>query len=1147
MNTPSEFDAGLSMADGQAQLPLAGSAGPQAASEPAPGDAAERAGFRLHRFEAYNWGTFHGRVWRLQPGGDNMLLTGDIGSGKSTLVDVLTTLLVPANKIAYNKAAGADARERSLRTYVLGHYKSERGDTGANARAVALRDHHSYSVLLGEFHNEGFAQTVTLAQVFWLKDPRGQPERFYVVADTGLSIQEHFTGFGSDIVQLRKRLRATAGVTLHDSFPSYGAEFRRRFGIASEQAMDLFHQTVSMKSVGNLTEFVREHMLEPFPVQPRIDALIAHFDDLNRAHESVLKARAQIDHLLPLTENCERHTALVREAMQLRGCRDTLRPWFAGLKGELLDKRIAHLEADEERAAARLAQLEQQRRSHAQGRDALTVAIAANGGNRIEQIRNEIAGLDAMRQEKSGRAAQYDFIANALSLPGAADAGAFDANRRAIEQGQLACVAERDECSNRLTEAGVTIRELRGLHGELTGELESLRQRRSNIPRQMLMVRAALCEAISVAPEALPFIGELIQVREEDAAWEGAAERLLHAFGLSLLVPESHYAQVAAWADRTHLGARLVYYRVRPVVTAEAQALHPRSLVRKLAIQPASPFYDWIANELGHRFDYACCDSMDGFRREARAITLNGQMKSGGERHEKDDRHRIDDRTRYVLGWSNEAKIAALARQERDLSTRVLAHADQIRTLKREIDAANALHGLWQQLGVYANFAELDWKPLVSEIDRLLREQEALAASSDVLRTLQEQLQELAAAQGQAEEAHQAATRQHATFAEKLEQARGQRAECGQLAAAEDAVAFFPALASLREQALGEHTLTVESCDNRERDMRDFIQGRIDAESKKIERLRDAIISAMQDYVRTWPLDAREVDVSIDAAGEFRRMLDALRADDLPRFAERFKELLNENTIREIAGFQSQLKRERETIRERIDTINASLHTIDYNPNRYIALEAEPSIDADLRDFQQDLRSCTEGALTGSADEEYTEAKFLQVRRIIERFRGREGSAEMDRRWTRKVTDVRNWFVFSASERWREDDREHEHYTDAGGKSGGQKEKLAYTVLAASLAYQFGLEWGAVRSRSFRFVVIDEAFGRGSDESARYGLELFRRMNLQLLIVTPLQKIHIIEPYVAGLGFVHSEEGRQSMLRYLSIEDYRAERSARGA
>jgi uncharacterized protein YPO0396 len=232
-------------------------------------------------------------------------------------------------------------------------------------------------------------------------------------------------------------------------------------------------------------------------------------------------------------------------------------------------------------------------------------------------------------------------------------------------------------------------------------------------------------------------------------------------------------------------------------------------------------------------------------------------------------------------------------------------------------------------------------------------------------------------------------------------------------------------------------------------------------------------------------------------------------------------------------------------VRERIDSINQSLHEIDYNPGRYIVLEVEPSTDVEIRDFQQDLRACTEGSLTGSEEQAYSEAKFLQVRRIIERFRGRDGTTELDRRWTQKVTDMRNWFTFSASERWREDDREHEHYTDSGGKSGGQKEKLAYTVLAASLAYQFGLDAGTTSTRSFRFVVIDEAFGRGSDESARYGLELFRRLGLQLLVVTPLQKIHIIEPFVANVGFVHNEEGRLSMLRNLSIEDYRAERALR--
>ncbi|MDD5580689.1 MAG: SbcC/MukB-like Walker B domain-containing protein [Methylobacter sp.] len=253
--------------------------------------------------------------------------------------------------------------------------------------------------------------------------------------------------------------------------------------------------------------------------------------------------------------------------------------------------------------------------------------------------------------------------------------------------------------------------------------------------------------------------------------------------------------------------------------------------------------------------------------------------------------------------------------------------------------------------------------------------------------------------------------------------------------------------------------------------------------------------------------------------------------------------MLNENTIREVANFHSQLNRERETIKERIARINESLTRSDYNTGRYIVLEAQPTPDAVIRDFQNELRACTEGALTGSEDSQYSEAKFLQVKHIIGRFRGREGISEQDRRWAAKVTDVRNWFVFAASERWREDNSEYEHYSDSGGKSGGQKEKLAYTILAASLAYQFGLEWGAVRSRPFRFVVIDEAFGRGSDESAQYGLRLFAQLNLQILIVTPLQKIHIIEPFISSVGFVHNEEGRASKLRNLSIEEYRAEKA----
>jgi uncharacterized protein YPO0396 len=1098
-------------------------------------------GFRLQRLEVFNWGTFDGRVWTLNAAGKNALLTGDIGSGKSTLVDAVTTLLVPAHKVAYNKAAGADSKERSLRSYVLGHYKSERNDISGTAKPVALRDHNNYSVILGVFHNAGYDQTVTLAQVFWMKEAQGQPARFFVGAERDLSIAADFSHFGTDIAALRKKLRGL-GAEISDSFPPYGAWFRRRFGIENEQALELFHQTVSMKSVGNLTDFVRSHMLEPFEVASRIEALIGHFDDLNRAHEAVLKAKRQVALLTPLLADCGRHAELAASSESYRACREALKPWFAGLKLALLEKRIAILTDEWVRQDAQVKRLGEERDEERSAEIELKRNIADNGGDRLERLETEIRKKEQEREQRERRAQRYADLARAVGEnPATGEAGFLDQRQRFAS---LIGAAESREAGlqNDLTEHGVSLRQGRAQHEELSAEINSLKARRSNIPAEQVLMRAALCQALNLPEADMPFAGELLQAREDERDWEGAAERLLRGFGLSLLVPDAHYAAVVAWVDKTHLRGRLVYFRVRQSVRGSLPELHRDSLARKLSIKPDSPFHDWLERELAHRFDVACCATPEQFRRETRAITRAGQIKMPGERHEKDDRHRLDDRSRYVLGWSNAAKIAALEAGKAQLEAELAKLGSLISkktSLKERLTALS-------KLGEYADFSELDWQALAIEVANLQDEKRQLEATSDLLQSLASRLSIL---QGEL-------VKTEALLAEKTQALGGTQVKIDAARAlheqthllldgAHSHAPHFGRLETLRLDALGEHQLTVESCDNRERDMRDWLQGKIDAEERKLKTLRDKVIQAMVAYKEAFKLETAEVDASIEAAFEYQAMLDSLAADGLPRFEARFKELLNENTIREVANFQSQLARERETIKERINRINESLTRIDYNLGRYIVLEAQLTPDADIRDFQSELRACTEGALTGSEDAQYSEAKFLQVKHIIERFRGREGQSEQDKRWTAKVTDVRNWFTFAASERWREDDSEHEHYSDSGGKSGGQKEKLAYTILAASLAYQFGLEWGATRSRSFRFVVIDEAFGRGSDESAQYGLALFAQLNLQLLIVTPLQKIHIIEPFVSSVGFVQNEEGRASLLRNLTIEAYRSEKAER--
>ena len=1107
-------------------------------------------GFRLIRLELYNWGTFDQRVWALDANARNTLLTGDIGSGKSTIVDAVTTLLLPANRISYNKAAGAEVRERSLRSYMLGYYKSERNEVTGTTKPVALRDGTRYSVVLGVFGNEGYDATVTIAQVFWLRgaDAGGQPDRFYVTADKPLSVATDFADFGSDVTTLRKRLRA-AGAQVYDSFPDYGRDFRRRLGIESEQAMELFHQTVSMKSVGNLTDFVREHMLEPFDAAKWTANIVAHFEDLTKAHEAVQRARSQLGALGPLLTECDAHDKVVGEITALTAQRHALKYHFADLKASLLDRLLADLSTERTGLHLQLTDLATRRKDLRQRETDLVVELAGHGGNRLAEIdrlleENEVACRDRME-----RAERFAKLLAQAGLDPVETAAQFAVRRTEIAAARDRAKQDLADAQNGLTDAGYAAKGLEEKAAAVNAELVSLREHPNNIPKQQLDLRALMCQELRLDHNALPYAGELIAVRPDQADWEGAAERLLRGFALSVLVPEQHYAAVSDWINGRHLRARVVYYRIpdpaREVRSAPA-SWSPGSLAAKLDIRN-HPFAPWLERELSRRADFECVETMAEFRRAAKAVTKAGQFKGERGRHEKDDRHRIDDRSQYVLGWSNERKLDALLWQATSLADQLSAVTEEQAAYSKARDAAIEHGQVLAGLEVTREFADLDWQSTVNRIEELKAERRQLQAASAELARLSRELETVREQISDAEGAHGEVQHRLGSVEAEIARAGRIRDEASATLAEPDcepARARFEAIADLLAQSRQALPSTAEACDKAENAAGEQISTLIDRRTARRTVLGNKIVSLMGEFRGQYPVETEELDAAVEAADGYRELHQRLTDDDLPRFQQQFKTYLNQNTIRDIAGFQSQLNKQAEVIKARIATINESLVGVDYNPGRYIRLEAQPTPHTDVRDFRSDLRACTEGTVGAEASDQYSEQKFLQVSRIIERLRGREGQTEADRKWTRFVTDVRNWFIFTASERYREDDSEYEHYADSAGKSGGQKEKLAYTILAASLAYQFKLEWGAVKSRTFRFTVIDEAFGRGSDESTRFALELFGRLGLQLLIVTPLQKIHVIEPYVSAVGFVDNPTNCYSRLQTLTIEEYHTRRLA---
>ncbi|WGZ96347.1 MAG: ATP-binding protein [Candidatus Thiothrix putei] len=1103
-------------------------------------------GFRLHHLEVYNWGTFDQHVWKIAPQGHNALLTGDIGSGKSTLVDAITTLLVPTQRITYNKAAGAEGKERSLGSYVRGEYKSEKNELGQGAKAVALRDEKHYSVLLGWFYNPGFAQGMTLAQVFWLKEGSRQPERFYVTAENLLTIREHFANFGNDISALRKRLAKLPGVAVIDTFKEYAARFRRYFGIQSEQALDLFYQTVSMKSVGNLTDFVRTHMLEDTGVEQQIHSLCRDFDNLNRLHEAVLKARRQISLLQPLDSNLADYTQLSSSIHALRAAREALGCWFAVQEVGLLTERLQNLRHDAERLSHRRTQLETSIQTLRTQEDDLHRSIEDQGGRRLRELEKEMATLEKDRTRCQRQYDHWQTNITQLGLTAELSEDNFYHNRQRVEVLEADIQQQERVSQAEYDDYAIRLHLQRGQQQQLQADIDSLRQRKSNIPRQNLAMRQTMLEVLNLPEEDLPFAGELLQVDETERLWEGAAERVLHNFGLSLLVPERHYERVSHYVEQTHLHGRLVYYRVQTPSTSRRGELDPQSLVRKLRIKADSEFYPWLEHALHERFDYHCATDMQDFRRHHQALSQNGQVKGGGQRHEKDDRHNLHDRSRYVLGWSNRDKLQALEAQAEALIRQIHQTADVLSQVERQRQGLRQQQNALRDVQKVRDFSEIDWHTPARAMQQLREEQQRIENSSDILQSLQAQLQTSRQQREEADRKHSEVLLEQGTLNNKITNAEDEQARATEQAALLPATALAQhhgLLEHWRQQVLGDTAFNLRSLGKQQSDIRSAMQAHLDSDEGKNRRLSQKIVQQMQDYKRDYPADTSEVDASLESAGEFQRMLAVLQSEDLPRHEQKFKAMLNEQTIQGIVMLQNQLEKERRAIDDKLDAINRSLQGIEYNAGTYILLLATQTQDAEIRDFRADLRQCLSHSLDD--DEMYTETRFLQVKHIIDRLNGREGFSELDRKWMRKVSDVRNWYVFSASERWREDDTEREFYSDSAGKSGGQKEKLAYTVLASALAYQFGLEWGQVRSRSFRFVVIDEAFGRGSDESTRYGLELFRKLNLQLLIVTPLQKIHVIEDYINSVHFVHNEAGQKSLVRNLSIEEYRREKAGR--
>ncbi len=1125
-------------------------------------------GYRLQYMELFNWGTFDGQIYTIKPEGRSSLLTGANGSGKTTLIDAMLTLLVPESKYRfYNQSSGAEKKtERSEESYVMGHYGNiqEAGRTYATAQKLRKDKNNTYSVLLACFGNSK-GQHVTLAQCRWFGNQ--DLKRSWVIAYEPLTISEDFTPFDPrgqwkrDLKQKYPPKEIKDTIEFFDAASKYSRRMMRVFGMRSPKALTLFNQTVGIKVLGDLNVFIRDNMLEAGDTKDIFANLKGTYKLLLGAKNAMDKAEKQLEMLQPVKELAETVSVLEVSLINWRRDRQIADLYFATRRSQELQQHIDKSRVAVEAVRQQTDQLNEKIEHLRDDKESFSRAMQSNEtGQELVLLTRQIEQLETQKKQRQEALNRYNVLARALDLKESPDESIFQKNlRRGQErnsdiQNLRRELAQKGFQSQRDMEAHIGNIKLR------QNEIQQLSQQKNNITGRVAEVREEIARHLGIGPAQLPFIAELIQVKSEAHEWESVIEKLMRGFALRLIVPESYYSEVNSYVNRVNLGTRLVYHKVPDNYLSEGRVFAPpKSLVNKLMFHPESQYSAWVKDQVLSTYDFLCADTLGEFGTYRKAITREGLIKAAS-RHEKDDSGKGHGRSQYVLGWSNTGKVdhivADIHREQALVETCLKAQKE----LQEQQDQQD-----WHLRNI-AKFEEvtqyevIDWESIADRLESLYQQQLNLESNGGDLQHLQTQVDSFSEQIQTLDQERMGYVRREQELLTGIEDYRSQLEEAQQLlkhARLEGEDLSTEQIESLQqdfEKRFAENlqALRLDNVALLSRALKEEIDRRIQGFNQRLEASRRQLERAMMTFKRPdkelltrfpdWASETYKLPEDIAYIEDYLNFYKQLKEDDLPSYTREFERYLTTHMIQKMADFRESFYQREQKMLKTIEELNASLHKINFRnlPLTYIQLQSIKSTSPSILTFKEMLDAWVPVSENeGIYDIENLKSSFEAIRSLIEKLDNEE-------HWKKQVTDVRRWNEYYAEEFFRESQKPMKVYRSMGELSGGEKAQLTYTILGSAIAYQFGIAESEQRvdpTQSFRFIAVDESFSNQDDEKATYLMDLCKQLHLQLLVVTPNDKTHIVEPYISSVHFVYRRSNQSSHLLDMPIVEFQNRRS----
>lgn len=1110
----------------------------------------EKSGYRLQYMEILNWGTFNEVIYRISPQGNNSLLTGANASGKSTLVDALLTLLVPMKRNRfYNQSSGVEKKgARTEESYVLGCHGTQQEEGATASTTMKLRDRSTRSVLLASFRNaEG--KNITLFQIRYFS---GQElKAVYGISRMALKIKEDFAEFdvrGEWRKRLDRKYNPKTGKRVIDFYngPSeYGAQICERFHMRSGNALTLFNQIVGVKVLDDLDFFIRTHMLDEKPAEEKYNALYSNFQNLMGAKNNIDKAKEQIKMLEPIDEVARKLQHIEQEVKELEHSKETAAYWFAARTVMLAEEQKSSNQAEQRKKEDKLGSLNTQTEEAQQQIVKLKVAIENDEvSKQIADLTQRIESLSIEREKRSEKAQAYNALAKTLNLSLNPSKEDFDKNRATAEAENQERLLELSRLTEEHRKQKNTEEEISLQIQEDINRIQELEKNKNNISGRVSEIRNEILQAVGATSAEIPFIGELIRLKEGEWEWEASIERILHNFALRLIVPEKYYRDVNRYVNENNLNGRIVYQRYQDFVSIremEERELEENHLLGKIEFKPDNQYVDWIENEIYHRYNYACVDSLEEFNYyDEKAVTREGLIKSVGNKHEKDDRKEVRSRDNYVLGWENKDKIASLRQKVREAQNEQKSTQEKIHaTEKKQRECNLRISHLDDLMKRFDEFERIDWISCAQTIQTYEEQKKKLEAADNKAKALREQLEEWKKKEKTLKDEtdsikldihdlkknQEELTELYRTNLDSLQQMGIVNVDYFEQQHPELLEVPLKKLGSKRSEFQQTINQNLGKKKNRKNDLKLKANDLINAFKRPAKELTDKY--------KDWNSDVSSLPSpeNIELIEEYQLYYNRLVEEDLISYQRAFNEYLQENIYTNVNLYKLFFDQWETDICKAIGQLNESLKDIVFNKDQgtYIQLTAIRKSGAEAKDFQRLLLEANPNLHEVNTTIDGRQRHFEEhIEPFMEKLQ--------EESWRSKVTDVRTWFTYRAEEFYLENGQRCKTYESMGQLSGGEKAQLTYTILGSAIAYQFGFTKTGLET-SFRFIAIDEAFKAQDEDKARYLLDLCRQLHLQLLMVTPSDNIHIVEDSISYVHYVE-RKGNASVLYNMPIVEY---------